>query len=274
MMAALGQVILILSTVFAACQEDTCEGEGCGVEFLQRGVQFETQTKKQLQLTEKNIEIKGGFNCSRYTALCAEPFNCQNYNGPEGLIMDAAIAKDGSPNVQSWCAAPQYHEYVSQCVAEKDLMKAAHTQYENTKAGKHGKNTFHMDASYCFIEGHCLNQAVNHDTTLDEAAAQCDSRFGHAEWTSMGHPQSQVTMSFLSYASKIKDLDTSLGFPSEEYARGYTILACAMGIYHCDVMYCKETYCKDPAMIQKYSHFLEDIRWTNNTEKWFVGASK
>eukprot|EP00930_Biecheleria_cincta_P079120 TRINITY_DN6683_c0_g1_i1.p1 TRINITY_DN6683_c0_g1~~TRINITY_DN6683_c0_g1_i1.p1 ORF type:complete len:276 (+),score=48.78 TRINITY_DN6683_c0_g1_i1:90-917(+) len=275
-MPAVSQVILILSTVSAAgqAQEDTCEGDGCSVEFLQRGLQFDaTKTKTQLQLPEKDIEIKGGFDCFSYPAFCAEPFNCQTY-GPRHLTMDAAIAKGGNPDLQSWCAMPQYHEYVSQCVVEKDLMKAGRTQYENTKAGKHGKDTFQMDGSLCFIEGHCLNQAVHQDTTLDEAAAQCDDRFGHAEWTSMGDPQNHVTMNFLSYSSKIHNLNQSLGFPGPEYARGYTLLACAMGNYHCDVMYCKETYCKDPEMIQKYRHFLQDIRWTNNTEKWFVGASK
>eukprot|EP00930_Biecheleria_cincta_P079121 TRINITY_DN6683_c0_g1_i2.p1 TRINITY_DN6683_c0_g1~~TRINITY_DN6683_c0_g1_i2.p1 ORF type:complete len:213 (+),score=25.50 TRINITY_DN6683_c0_g1_i2:166-804(+) len=168
--------------------------------------------------------------------FCAEPFNCQTYDGPQGVIICATIMKDGRPNLHSWCALPQYEEYVSQCVVKKDLMKAARTMYENTKAGKHGKDTFQMDGSLCFIEGHCLNQEVHEDSTLDEAAAQCDGRFGRAEWTSLGYPQSQASTAFINYASKISKLNQSNGFPSQEYARGYTLLACAMGTYHCDIM--------------------------------------
>jgi len=275
-MPTLSRAVLILSALCAAGQEDTCEGDSCSVEFLQRGLHVEVaKTKTQLQLQDSGpAEIKGGFNCSSYPALCAAPFSCQAYDGPQGLAMSAAIAKDGSPNLHSWCAMPQYHEYMSQCVVEKDLKKAGRTQYENTKAGKHGPNTFEMDGSYCFIEGHCLNQAVHQDTSLDQAAAHCDGRFGHAEWTSLGDPHSHVTKSFVSLSSKIGKLNQSNGFPSQEYSKGYTLLACAMGNYHCDVMYCQETYCKDPEMIQKHKHFLEELGWTKNTEKWFVGASK
>jgi hypothetical protein len=279
-MPIMSRVILVLSTVYAAChaeaEEDTCEGEGCSVEFLQRGLHVDVaKTKTQLQLQDAgHVEIKGGFTCSSYPALCAAPFDCQTYDGPEGLTMDAAIAKDGSPNLHSWCRMPQYHEFLSQCVVEKDLVKAGHTQYENTKAGKHGPDTFQLDGSYCFIEGHCLNQAVHQDTSLDEAAAQCDGRFGHAEWTTFGDPHSHESKSFVYMSQKMFRLNQSNGFPSQEYTRGYLLLACAMGNYHCDVMMCKETYCKDPEMIKKHGHFLEDLGWTNNTEKWFVGASK
>jgi len=271
-MPTLSQIFLLFSVAFAADQEDTCERDGCSVEFLQRGLHVD-QAKLQSQ-ANRNIDVKRGFNCSSHPALCVEPFNCQTYDGPQGLDIGAAIAKNGRANLQSWCQEPQYHEFLSQCIVEKDLVKAGQIQYNNTKAGKHGPNTFQMDGSYCFIEGHCLNRAVHANTTLPEAEAQCNARFGHTAWTTFGDPQSPDTMTHANFMSTRHKLDLSKGFQDQESTRGFLLLACAMGNYHCDVMYCKETYCKDQEMIQKYSHFLDDLGWTKTTEEWFVGASK
>lgn len=277
-MATLSQLTIIFSAVLAASQaeQDTCERDSCSVEFLQRGLHVDaTDSKSQLQpQASEKIAVKSGFDCSSYPALCVEPFNCQTSDGSQGIGPGAAIAKNGHANLQSWCQVPQYHEFVGQCIVEKDLVKAGHTQYTNTKAGKHGPNTFQMDGSYCFIEGHCLNQAVSENTTLEEAESQCDARYGHEAWTTMGDHQSHDTMTHLSFMSNLGKLDLSNGFPGKEGTQGFLLMACAMGNYHCDVMYCKETYCKDQDMIQKYGHFLEDLGWTENTEEWFVGASK
>jgi len=290
-MLALSRFILNLSTVFAAARaeavEDDCSSGSCNVELLQKHIEVHaTKSKYELQpQARQQVKVKEVFNCSAYPEVCAEPFNCQHFcstancTRPDDLIeasqMFGAIAIDGKPNLQSWCGSPAYHEYASQCIADRDLVKAAHTQYDNTKAGMHGVSTFQLDGSYCFIDGHCLNQAVSKDTTSEEANAQCDARYGRTAWTTIGDPLANESIAFAAgYGKIMQQGNQSNGFTGQEQTRGFLLLACAMGNYHCDVMYCKETYCKDPEMITKYSYFLEDLEWTKNTEEWFTGASK
>ncbi len=69
----------------------------------------------------------------------------------------------------TWCRAPQYHEYVTECLANKDLVKAGRLNYDITaKQKRYGDNVHELDASYCFIEKHCTNEVVTEHTTLGE----------------------------------------------------------------------------------------------------------
>ena len=38
-------------------------------------------------------------------------------------------------------------------------------------------------------------------------------------------------------------------------AKTYAMTACAMGNFHCDVVFCRETYCKK----EQYQHIFEEV---------------
>jgi len=213
------------------------------------------------------------FDCEKYPHMCQEPFNCHVVD-PLPAFAGAVIqgvAHNGA-NLRFWCLAPGYQDFVHQCLVEKDLVKAGHTQFEQTKSGKFGEHVYEVDGSYCFIEGHCLNTAVTENTTSAEASKMCDARFGHERWTSFGSLGSKDTLEFVKQKSDFFSKgNQSNGMPGNELTTGFLLAACAMGNYHCDVMYCRETYCKQKDLREKFSHFLHDYGWDERNESWFKG---
>lgn len=169
------------------------------------------------------------------------------------MLRMKTVAVDGHVNFHSWCRSPKYwSSVVKHCLVEKDLVKSAWTLYNLSKTDALPSFVPEMDASYCFIEGHCTNEAVTASTTVEQAESMCDARYGHSAWAEdFGW----------------KDLggvdDPSLysndGFKDGNLTRLFLKLACAMGNYHCDVIYCKETYCKQPYYINKYGHLLPKV---------------
>merc|ERR1719414_2914928 len=144
-------------------------------------------------------------------------------------------------------------DYVHTCIVEKDLVKAAQIQYQWSLDQRNGIDE--LDGSYCFIEGHCSNTAVTNSTTLEESYQMCDYRYGRRSWTKIG--------SLMSLVSVLKPLHESMGSPYDgfhntEVTKVFLKAACAMGNYHCDVMYCKETYCKMKHYKDKYEHLQPD----------------
>jgi len=196
------------------------------------------------------------FDCGQHPKLCEAPFNCRDVNLLKFLKMPLqGLAPDGKADLQSWCLSPQYESYIHTCLVGKDLVKAAHIQYEWSVApGMAQKEQINeLDGSYCFIEGHCTNDAVTNETTLEDATQMCDERYGREGWSLMGSVKSLPKV-----AEAIQNMPTDNwgGFRDTRPTNLFLKLACAMGNYHCDVMYCKETYCKNPYYVKKYSHLL------------------
>merc|ERR1740129_542360 len=106
-----------------------------------------------------------------------------------------------------------------------------------------------LDASYCFIEGLCSDTEVTHDATPTDAEALCDKRY--PDWRSLGYAEVQAL------GANASALSLAEGFLDAAPSRTFGRLACAMGNYHCDVMYCKDTYCKMPHYTAKYGHWLQ-----------------
>lgn len=273
--------LLLVGSLADIFEENECLDDNCGVALLQSGVRTQQRIKHSQSLHQHrsagilNQTVQDdGFDCDKYHHFCQEPFNCQP--GAAHLFDTLSIAAgawtqglahDGV-NLHSWCAVPDYQDFVHQCLVEKDLVKAGHTQFEKTKSGEFGEFVYLMDGSYCFIEGHCLNTAVTENTTLAEASKMCDDRYGHERWTSFGSSGSKDTVDFIKNRT---GADFSNGMSGKEHTTGFLLAACAMGNYHCDVMYCKETYCKQEDLKEKYSHFLYDYGWDKNKESWFTG---
>lgn len=164
-------------------------------------------------------EMGDNFDCQEYPALCEAPFDCGRSTETASSLM--SMATQGHADLHLWCVAPEYGTFIETCLVDKDLVKAAWVLYNDTKAGKYGDGETDNDAKYCFLEGHCTNTAVTTSTTLEEAERMCDYRYGDNGWTM-----------------------------SPDQAKS----ACAMGNFHCDVMYCKETYCTMPEYIKQFAH--------------------
>jgi len=193
---------------------------------------------------------QAAFDCAKYPAWCGEPFNCQVPRKPE-----IPHAKDGHADLGTWCQAPGYYPYAKACLVDKDLKTAAQVQYQWSvdNRGTQG-GVDEMDASYCFIEGHCSNEAVTENTTLEEAEKMCDFRYGHngwAHWNVWQEPRGIASGLFIPGM-----MSNTTGFHDRKITRIFLKLACAMGNYHCDVMYCKETYCKKDYYVNKYKHLM------------------
>lgn len=212
-------------------------------------------------------KFRAPFNCDAYPKMCEAPFECSKVaNTSEFPLWITGQATKGlaanGPNFQSWCFIPQYQNYIHECLVKKDIAKAAVVQFQMTKAGTFGPNAYEMDGSYCFIEGHCSNNRVTHSTTLEEASQMCDERYGRSRWAKFGSTSSQDVL------AKPPPKNASNGLDGQENTAPYLIAACAMGTYHCDVMYCKETHCKDEYLVKKFGHFLSDLGWTESKLSW------
>lgn len=206
---------------------------------------FGNRTKKA-QTPKKKSRV----DCDLHPDLCKEPFNCQDFGRKDDFDwMVNGMAKNGHANPHAWCASVDYEPYAKQCLQTKDLMTAAWTQYNWTRDTHPW--ILEIDASYCFIEGHCTNTAVTEHTTLDEADKMCDERFGKEAWNKFPSLFKSDLGRFTSHLTQIKPKD---GFHSREATKFFMHAACAMGNYHCDVIYCRETYCKMPHYQQNYKH--------------------
>jgi len=193
------------------------------------------------------------FNCTKNPLLCEAPFNCGNFNEAEYMTMQMrGFAPEGHSNLRTWCFSADYEKYMHACIVEKDLVKAAHIQYQWSVDKHNTTGVDELDGSYCFIEGHCTNAAVTTKTTQEEADRMCDERYGREEWSQMGKLTKLLEFPKMDEKSGSK----TTGFHDPKVTEVFLKLACAMGNYHCDVMYCKETYCKNPYYVRKYGHQL------------------
>mmetsp|Transcript_78184 Transcript_78184/g.181425 ORF Transcript_78184/g.181425 Transcript_78184/m.181425 type:complete len:235 (-) Transcript_78184:63-767(-) len=196
-----------------------------------------------------------GFNCTTFPELCQEPFNCQSFSLASAISW--GFTGVGRTQVQTWCGAPHYHRYAGRCLGQdRDLVAAGKMQAEMTEAGHFGPNTMELDGSYCFVEGLCVDKEMTPDSTLADAEAACDRKYGAKRWRSYGS---------LGFSGKDRidgsQTPSSGGFTHPSQTTPYLIAACAMGNYHCDIVMCKETYCKKRHYVEKYGHLLKDFGW-------------
>lgn len=216
------------------------------------------QTKKQLQMDQLQTQMKDqepNFDCAMLPKMCEAPFKCDEVNVTEqqNTFLREGIAVHG-PNAQVFCNSLERSEYAYQCLVTKDLAKAGQGRFDADAAMDD-----ELTASMCFIEGHCLNFAVDGSTTVEEASQMCDERFGHERWSKIGSRSS----------SDVPAIPTDRkNFISREETTPWVIAACASGSYQCDVTMCRRTYCKHHPLVEKYGHFLEDFGWYESTEPW------
>merc|ERR1719334_1813739 len=124
------------------------------------------------------------------------------------------------------------------CFKEPDLKLNAQRVY--TRMALDG------NTRYCFLERHCTNKDITPDSTMEEGIAACDKKYGHERWTNV------------KFADQPKVHGDS--YNTTEDADYWGMVACAMGNFHCDIIYCQETYCKMPEYIEAFGQYLgEDV---------------
>mmetsp|Transcript_102470 Transcript_102470/g.289792 ORF Transcript_102470/g.289792 Transcript_102470/m.289792 type:complete len:266 (-) Transcript_102470:131-928(-) len=196
-------------------------------------------------------------NCTKHPVLCQAPFNCNSEPITRQQVLQwgaRAFATNGHANLKSWCMMPWFADsIVQECLVNKNLQKSAQMLFEWTVR----KGMDETDGSYCFIEGHCANQDVTYNTTLEEAERICDARYGHRGWAEV--PFAQIA---LSVKRSCPLGQNNCPFFTKEQTTPWMKSACVQGNFHCDVIYCKETYCKIPHYIERYGHFLKDFGYT------------
>jgi len=195
------------------------------------------------------------YNCLANPHMCRPPFDCQTWSFQDtlNLRLHGLATEDGHANLRSWCM-PGLERYAStvlkECVANRNLRSSAQLLLHKTFQDLSDE----LDASYCFAEGHCTNQVVSDNTTLEDAEIMCDWRFGRKGWTRNSVKSMQrlfaMPTAFLGLASR------KTGFHTQRLTRTLSKMACAQGIFHCDVQYCKHTYCRDEYYVRKYSYLL------------------
>jgi len=247
-------------TAFGALSAASVEDTSVLVQSAVRSHEVAAATSQRAELLRKLASgqlppafLNYKFDCKASPRLCEAPFFCDSFTPMElAKIPIEGLAPDGKPNLRLWCIAPMYQNYMATCLADKDLVKAAKVQFEWSLNQHNGVDE--ADGSYCFIEGHCSNTAVTNETTLEESVQMCDDRYGRTGWAAMGRADQAPKM--LEMLAHPVPLDLHGGFHDAKTTTVFLKAACAMGNYHCDVVYCKETYCKNPHYVQRYGHLL------------------
>eukprot|EP00411_Alexandrium_monilatum_P084549 CAMPEP_0175710406 /NCGR_PEP_ID=MMETSP0097-20121207/40066_1 /TAXON_ID=311494 /ORGANISM="Alexandrium monilatum, Strain CCMP3105" /LENGTH=305 /DNA_ID=CAMNT_0017017825 /DNA_START=44 /DNA_END=961 /DNA_ORIENTATION=+ len=202
--------------------------------------------------------------CYMYPGYCKAPFSCPEFARNEAhekfneWIVNG-LAPGGIPDLHVWCYSEESYQYISRC-ATGDLIGAAKIRYLLTRAGYFGGLAHETDGSLCFLEGYCADTDVSENTTLGEAMQLCDERYGHEDWIHSGSLFSPAENA-VGYAQEETWRDPRNGYANRSQTRPLGLAACARGCYHCDVMYCRENYCKDEYYIKKYGHFLKGATW-------------
>lgn len=185
--------------------------------------------------------------CLQAPILCKAPFTCQIPPTPVEAInsMSRVATADGKAHFRDWCRYPGLATSVVQnCLLSQNFDKAAAMAYELAVQGKNDE----VEASRCFIEGHCLEAEVTNRTFASQAEDLCTRRYGDA-WKEVAHSSLEFWQ-----ARETGDITEEDGIKDPKYARLMSMLACARGSFHCDVYTCKQTYCKREYYKAKYGH--------------------
>mmetsp|Transcript_19201 Transcript_19201/g.60411 ORF Transcript_19201/g.60411 Transcript_19201/m.60411 type:complete len:240 (+) Transcript_19201:71-790(+) len=183
-------------------------------------------------------------DCEKFPSVCHDGlFDCHTQR--PGTVTEITAPTNGHPNLNAICKM-KYLESYAQCI-KGDPLGAAETTYR--VQGGHGNAVRKMDAQFCFAAGHCNNTAVTVNSTLEEMEAMCDQVYGHDTWSKVGFTIMFKAMTKTSSPGRFNP---------------WSQMACAMGAWHCDIIYCREKICNDPSWRSQYG----SLAWWEATEHW------
>jgi len=185
---------------------------------------------------------RAAIDCNAHPLACREPLNC-HLPMKEKAPGKPLATRDGHADFSTWCDNANYIDGATACYYGKlnmygTLMYQAQLRQSKTILG--------IDAHYCFAYGHCDNEAITPNTTLKEAEAMCDDVFGDTWKKTDG--QGLVTPFDVRLSKKGV-------FLSKGAEKRFATMACAMGNYHCDAIYCKQEYCGKEEWRARYDQF-------------------
>lgn len=198
------------------------------------------------------------FDCNLHPYFCQEPFNCHGVT--IGRVMNwlqEGIGSNG-PDLGAVCALPRNELYYHECLTNRNPVKAAHMQFLMTRENLLGGDP-ESDASYCFIEGLCVED-LDANSTRDDIVKVCDKRYGRELWTRFGSAKNPHDTSINAYG----EVMYGEGFSFRSQAIPFSLSSCATGTFHCDVISCKETYCKDGHARRKYEYQMREESWVSS----------
>uniref|UniRef100_A0A7S1PIM4 Uncharacterized protein n=1 Tax=Alexandrium catenella TaxID=2925 RepID=A0A7S1PIM4_ALECA len=216
-------------------------------------------------------------NCSRDPILCEAPLNCQEKSG----LASVAPAKDGHPNFNMWCLSyPLYTHAGAQCARGNLSGYIALVKKDQEAVSKMLMvNVSNVDAEYCFLAGHCDSPHNPTDgSSVEEMEKMCDAKYGAEHWRhefAKHYPGSMLTS--LAQGVATGKVYVDLFHPgkvmvNQAFADTMAELACGMGNYHCDVAYCKQTFCTHPYWSSLHSHL--GVEAARNNERKAQKAAK
>jgi len=184
-------------------------------------------------------------DCQDFPGTCAPPFTCENRDTARKPHRAARLAtEEGRANIHSWCDyGPGYIRYAQQCAAG-NMFHAAQELRKVQSERRRPDGSYPlltMDAAYCFAAGHCNDTAVTLHTTILQAEAMCDARYTRRAWTG-------VRPIAMAASPKRRGVDSS-----------WAKVACAMGTFHCDIVYCRIYYCKDAEWKARFGYLAQDM---------------
>lgn len=206
-------------------------------------------------------------DCQMTPWMCEAPFDCVD---AQENISDLWRTRwkvatwDGHANPKSWCTDDTFWTTtVKECLVNKQPKKAALAKLSVQLS----RGVDDEDAKYCFLEKHCTNEEVTEDTTPEQAEAICTKRYGE-RWkrTGMQDFYSGLKSDAHNFSYLFGEAGTARSFRK---AAAKSRIACAQGSFHCDVVYCKETYCKDATYRGLYSQYL---KWDTGKWKYITGS--
>jgi len=194
-------------------------------------------------LVQKAVsERQQGISCRSRPEICHDGlFNCESNIDDADLQKQITRATNGHSNPNALCKEPVKLNAYKKCIIDRDPVKAAQMmwEYRFPKSDE--------DGQYCYAAGHCNNTGVTENTTVQEAEQMCNQVYGNDVWSGIGYEMLQGQRR------------SQMGRKNR-----WAQIACAEGKWHCDVIYCRETVCKDDRL-RKNSHGL--AFWTPG-EHW------
>lgn len=201
--------------------------------------------QQRLEHIREQQEARRKLYCDSYPAICALSCDTETPDLEEieewkkgNLSSGPGVLK---ANRKPWCNNFRFLHMNRHCILGEDLH--AHVPEAHKIVEVEGAEKFF--ASYCFVSGHCANGNVTFGTKLDEAEQMCEAMYPHGKWLKT-YPNMYQTLFDL---PKGKVLD-------KKAAELRTKLTCAVGTYHCEVVQCQETFCKNETHRAKYAKYL------------------
>jgi len=221
---------------------------------------------------------KAALNCTQDPILCQAPLNCQENAGKATSL---TLTKDGHPNFGSWCRSyPLYTHAGAQCARGNVSGYITLVKRDQEVVSKILMvNVSNIDAEYCFLSGHCDSpHNVADGITVEDMEKMCDEKYGAEHWRyKFGKNAPGSILTSIAQGVATGKVYVDLFHPgrvmvNQAFAENMGELACGMGNYHCDVAYCKQTYCKDPYWSGLHSHL--GVEAARNNERKAKKAAK